>query len=105
VPGTAGSDKEAQAGVDCNDIDIVICLYMGQILIRNLDDAVLDALRARAAQGGTSLEEEARRALASSVGLAREAALERLDAVRTRIGRLSGPSIDDDLRSDRERDG
>jgi plasmid stability protein len=37
---------------------------MGQIVIRNLDDAVLVALRKRAAASGTSMEEQARRALA-----------------------------------------
>jgi plasmid stability protein len=78
---------------------------MGQILIRNLDDAVLDALRRRAAEHGASLEEEARRAIAASVGLGREDALARLDEVRGRIGRLAGPSILDDLRHDRDRDG
>lgn len=77
---------------------------MGQILIRNLDDAVLDALRRRAAVRGVSLEQEARQALASSVGLAREEALARLDAIRRRIGRVAGPSSLDDLRADRRRD-
>ena len=77
---------------------------MGQILIRNLDDVVLDALRRRAGANGRSVEEEARRALASSVGLSREEALARLDEVRRRIGRLEGPSILDDLRADRARD-
>ena len=78
---------------------------MGQILIRNLDDAVLDALRKRAAEHGASLEEEARRAIADSVGLTREESLARLDAVRKRVGRLPGPSALDDLRNDRSRDG
>lgn len=78
---------------------------MGQILIRNLDDTVLDALRRRAAEAGSSLEEEARRALAASVGLTREAALARLDAVRGRIGAPAGPTSVDDLRAVRARDG
>jgi antitoxin FitA len=77
---------------------------MGQILIRNLDDAVLDALRKRAAEDAVSLEEMARRALASSVGLTRADALARLDAVRTCIGRIEGPSSLEDLRADRDRD-
>lgn len=77
---------------------------MGQILVRNLDDAVLDALRRRAAAAGSSLEEEARRALAASVGLTREAALARLDAVRARIAVAPGPTSLDDLRADRARD-
>jgi antitoxin FitA len=77
---------------------------MGQILIRNLDDAVLDALRRRAASTGSSLEEEARRALASSVGLSRQEALARLDAVRSKIVVGSGPDSLEDLRADRRRD-
>jgi plasmid stability protein len=77
---------------------------MGQILIRNLDDAVLDALRGRARQRGSSVEEEARQALAASVGLARDDAIRRLNAIRARIGPLAGPSSLDDLRADRGRD-
>jgi len=77
---------------------------MGRILIRNVDDAVLAALRRRAAEAGTSAEEEARKALASSVGLTRKESLVRLDAVRRRIGRVRGPSSLDDLRADRARD-
>lgn len=55
---------------------------MGQMVIRNIDDAVLQALRSRAAAAGRSVEEEARRALASAVGADREAARARLVAVR-----------------------
>jgi plasmid stability protein len=76
---------------------------MGQILIRNLDESVLDALRQRAAQTGLSLEEEARRALLASVGLSREEALAKLDAVRARIGGTTGPTSLDDLRFSRDR--
>lgn len=90
---------------DCNDIDFVVSTLMGQILIRNIDDAVLDALRRRAGHQGVSLEQEARATLSRSVGLSRDQAIERLDAVRRRIGKLSGPSILDDLRADRRRDG
>jgi plasmid stability protein len=77
---------------------------MAQIVIRNIDDAVLAVLRKRAAAFGTSMEEQARRALARAVGLDREAALKRLDDVRRQIGRLEGKSILDDLRRDRRRD-
>ena len=77
---------------------------MAQIVIRNIDDAVVDALRRRAATCGISMEEQARRALASAVGLDREEAVQRLTEVRRRIGRLPGPSITADLRRDRDRD-
>jgi antitoxin FitA len=77
---------------------------MAQIVIRNIDDAVLAALRRRAATLGTSMEEQARRALARSVGLDREAAIRRLTEVRRSIGRVGGPSVVDDVRRDRDRD-
>jgi plasmid stability protein len=73
-------------------------------MIRNIDANVIDALRRRAAACGTSMEEQARRALTKAVGLEREAALRRLGEVRRSIGRLEGPTTLDDLRSDRGRD-
>jgi len=39
---------------------------MGQILVRNVDDAVLDRLKAKAKRQGRSLEEVAREALAGA---------------------------------------
>jgi len=77
---------------------------MAQIVIRNIDAAVIEALRHRAAACGTSTEEQARRALAKAVGLDREAAARRLTEIRRIIGRLEGPSTLDDLRRDRDRD-
>jgi plasmid stability protein len=77
---------------------------MGQIVIRNLDTAVIEALRRRAAACGTSMEEQARRALTKAVGLDRDAAARRLGEIRRIIGRLEGPSTLDDLRRDRGRD-
>jgi len=77
---------------------------MGRIVVRNLDDAVIDALRRLAAASGTSTKEQARRALARAVGLDRAAATERLNEIRRSIGRLPGPSIVEQLRHDRDRD-
>jgi plasmid stability protein len=77
---------------------------MGQILIRNLDDAVPEALRRLAAERGGPLEDEVRRALTASVGLTRAEALARLDAARLRIGRREGAPSLEDLRFDRDRD-
>jgi plasmid stability protein len=77
---------------------------MGQILVRNLDDAVIAALKRLAAASGTSTEEQARRALTQAVGLGRAAAIERIDKIRRDIGRLEGfPSLEE-LRRDRDRD-
>ena len=77
---------------------------MGQILIRNVDDAVLDALRGRARDRGSSVEEEARQALAASVGLTRSEALRRIEEIQAKIGPLPGPSSLELLREDRRRD-
>ena len=79
--------------------------FMGQIVIRKIDSAVIGALRRRAAASGTSMEEQARRALAQAVGLGRETAARRLTEIRRAIGRLEGPSTLYDLRRDRSRDG
>jgi len=73
---------------------------MDQILIRNLDDDVIEALRRRAAASGVSVEEEARRALAAAVGPERIAAQRRAE-VRQLIGRLEGASILEPLRAER----
>jgi antitoxin FitA len=40
---------------------------MGQVIIRNLDDGVLDSLRAQAAAHGMSLEQELRDVLTAAV--------------------------------------
>jgi plasmid stability protein len=77
---------------------------MSQIVIRNIDAAVVEALRRRAAASGTSMEEQARRALTKAMGMDREAAARRLTEIRRLVGRLEGPSILDDLRHDRSRD-
>lgn len=78
---------------------------MGQILIRNLDDSVLAALKRRARDHHTSAEEEARRALTASVGqIGAEEWLAKAKAFRERIGPLPGPSTLEDLRADRHRD-
>jgi plasmid stability protein len=77
---------------------------MGQIVIHNIDAAVIQALRRRAAACGTSMEEQTRRALAQLVGMDREAAAQQLTRVRRNIGRLEGPSTLEELRRDRDRD-
>ena len=77
---------------------------MAQILIRNLDDAVIDALRGRARDHGSSVEEEARQALAAAVGMSREDALRRIEAFQSKIGPLPGETSLEILRRDRARD-
>lgn len=55
---------------------------MGKLLIRNLDDAVIERLRQRAAANGNSMEEEARQTLARAVGFDVEAWLADVEAFR-----------------------
>jgi plasmid stability protein len=76
---------------------------MAQILIRNIDDTVIEALRRRAAARGTSVE-EARRILTRAVDLGRAASVRRLAEVRRDIGRVEDLSAVSDLRRDRDRD-
>ena len=53
---------------------------MGTITIRRLDNAVIEAIKRRAAEAGRSMEEEARQALQQSYGEAERARL-RAEAV------------------------
>jgi len=78
---------------------------MAQIVIRNIDESVVQALRRRAAVQGTSMEEQARRALANALGLDRVELIRRLREFREKVGPRSGPSTLEDLRRDRDRDG
>jgi len=58
---------------------------MAQITIRNIDDAVMQALRRRATAAGRSTEEEARRALAVAAGVDRDGARARLAEAREKL--------------------
>lgn len=66
---------------------------MGQVLIRNVDDAVLTALRTRAATRGISLEAELRDVLARAAGHPRADLVAEFAAVRalTPTGTPKGP--------------
>ena len=75
---------------------------MAEILIRGIDEAVIEALRREADARGTSIEAETRRILTTAAGLDRVAAAGRLAQVRQRIGRVEGPSVVEDLRRDRD---
>jgi len=80
---------------------------MAQITIRKLDDAVMQALRKRAAAAGRSVEDEARRSLALATGIDRDAARARLDAVRSTLKEIPDIPAEDlvrEMRDDRTRD-
>jgi plasmid stability protein len=58
---------------------------MGQLLVRNLDDDVIERLKARAQERGTSLEQVAREALTESARRSDRAAwLAEMQALRAR---------------------
>jgi antitoxin FitA len=57
---------------------------LGQVLIRNVDDAVLTALRERAAARGLSLEAELRDVLTRAAGHSRAELIAEFAAVRAK---------------------
>lgn len=68
---------------------------MAELKVRNLDDRVASALRARARQKGISLEEEVRRTLAASVAADRQDLVERAKALHAAAGGKPGrPELD-----------
>lgn len=76
---------------------------MGQVLIRNIDDAALERLRARAARKNTSLEGELREILTSAAREGRPDACRKAAALRKT---LSGRKHSDStklVRADRDR--
>jgi antitoxin FitA len=76
---------------------------MAQITIRRLDDEIVRRLRIRAAEAGHSMEEEARRVLARSLGVDRQALIEKLRKLREENGPHSGPTSAQIIREMRDR--
>lgn len=68
---------------------------MADVKVRQLDDDVAAALRARAKARGVSLEEEIRATLRASVDIRRVAFLRRTAALQAAAGgRPGGPALD-----------
>lgn len=68
---------------------------MADLKVRNLDDFVASALKARAKANGVSLEEEVRRTLAASVAVNREELVRRARALHAAAGGKPGkPELD-----------
>jgi plasmid stability protein len=76
---------------------------MGQVLVRNLDDEVIQRLKAKAKASGTSLEEIARDALRRAAEPSRAELWAEIDRVRERIGPVAGDSTAF-IREDRDDD-
>ena len=65
---------------------------MVDILVRNVDAETARRLKEKAKASGASLSDTAREALKASVKPSKEEAWARADAIRKRIGKLSGDS-------------
>lgn len=74
---------------------------MVDILVRNVDKKTAAALKAKAKAAGKSVGETAREALAQYVRPSREEAWAAADAIRRKIGKVSGDSTAD-IREDRD---
>lgn len=75
---------------------------MADLKVRNLDDLVARALKARAKAKGVSLEEEVRRTLAASVTADREELVRRAKALHEAAGGKPGEPALDSARTIRE---
>lgn len=76
---------------------------MAQVLIRNLDEATVAALKTRAFAHGNSLEHELRLILGDAARLTPEIAREAADAVRALSDKVVDVDIEALIREDRDR--
>lgn len=67
---------------------------MGQILVRQLDDAALARLKARAKAQGTSVEALAREAIQRAAALSVEEKLELVRQMRAETAALTNPDVE-----------
>jgi plasmid stability protein len=74
---------------------------MGSIVIRNLDDAIIDSFRTKAELNGRSLEAEMRDALRQTAPLSREQKCRMLEKVRITLP-AGSPDSTDLIREDRD---
>ena len=76
---------------------------MGQVIVRNLDDRTIAALKAKAALHGTSLEQELRRILSEAARPGPEERLARAGEIRAMTPRKAQSDSTRLVRQDRER--
>ena len=78
---------------------------MAELKVRQVEESVVAALKARARRRGVSLEEEVRATLSASMASRRSAFARRAAALRRAAGRKPGrPSVDSARLIRRERD-
>jgi plasmid stability protein len=75
---------------------------MVDILVRNIDADTARRLKEMAAADGASVNETARKAITEYVKADKAEAWARVDAIRNKIGKVSGDSTAD-IREDRDR--
>jgi len=74
---------------------------MGQILVRNLEDSVIERLKARALKADKSLEQTVRDILTEATKPSREEILAEMDRLRAQIGPVALDATDL-IRQDRD---
>ena len=76
---------------------------MGQLIVRNLDDEIIERLKKRAALDKVSLEEAVRRALADAVKPSKDELLEEARRIRAMSPPITEPPFGEHLiREDRD---
>ena len=75
---------------------------MGQVIVRNLDDAVIATLKTRAKQHGHSLERELREVLTRAARLTAAEKLALVDRIRSATRPGTHPLAEDLIREDRD---
>jgi plasmid stability protein len=75
---------------------------MGQLLIRGVDDTVIQSLKERAAKHGRSLEAELRLVLTEAARPSRAKLIKELAEIRAMTPRVSGPLAEDLIRESRD---
>lgn len=65
---------------------------MAQLLVRNVDDKIVEALKRRARLQNISLEQTLREILTAAVKPSRAEVIAEIDALRKKIGPISGDS-------------
>jgi antitoxin FitA len=75
---------------------------MGQMIVRKLDDDVIERIKKKARLEGTSAEQVAREALTHAFTPSRDELIARMEAIRAASKPVSGQDIIDEIRRDRD---
>jgi plasmid stability protein len=75
---------------------------MGQMIVRKLDDNVIERIKKKAKLEGTSAEQVARKALTDAFKPSRDELIARMEAIRAKSKPTSGQDIIDEIRRDRD---